>query len=209
MKETLDFLKQQAVEAKDVAKLQWKSFVMAVLAIAFFYTMSLLSPPGWVSYAFMMPPALVVALTALARVNDIGPEQMGARWQVRRISLIMVGAGAVMMISTPFIQVPVFPSWRSVVLMYGFAGAWMTTPGMPPWDYYMTGAYRFLTHKPDIPRSPLERVLTRITGELSTDELLKRQKEWEEQQKRNASKLTRREENAERAASRREDGAEP
>lgn len=197
MMETLRFLKQQAVEAKDVARIQWKSFVIAVMVMAFFYVMSLAFPPGWVSYAFMVPPALVVALTALARVNDIGPEQMGRRWQFRKISLILVGAGAVMVLSTPFIQAPAFPSWRGVVIMYGFAGSWMTTPGMPPWDYYMTGAYRFLTHKPDIPRSPLERVLTRITGNLDVEELHRRQAEWEAQQKREASKLTRREDGVE------------
>lgn len=197
MRETLKFLKQQAVEAKDVAGLQWKSFVMAVVAMGFFYVMSVLFPAGWISYAFIVPPSLVVALTALARVNDIGPEQMGTRWQFRRISLIMAGAGAFMALGTPFSDPAIFPSWRVVVLMYGFAGAWMTTPGMPPWDYYMTGKYRFLTHRPEVPRSPLERVLTRITGNLDATELQRRQDEWEAQQKRENSKLTRRNDGAE------------
>ena len=191
MKETLKFLKQQAVEAKDVAKIQWKSFVIAVCIVMFFYLMSLIFAPGWVSYAFMVPPALIVALTALARVNDIGPEKMGRRWQWRKISLVMVGAGAVMVLSTPFIQSPMFPSWRGVILMWGFAGTWMTSPGMPPWDYYMTGAYRFLPHPPGEARSPLERVLTRITGQLDTEELMKRQAEWEEQRKRDENRGTR------------------
>lgn len=187
MKETVSFVKQYFREGWDVAKLQWKSFVMAILIIAFFYVMSLIAPPGWVSYLFCVPPAFVVAITALARVNDIGPERMGRRWEFRKISLIMVGTGAVMVLVTPFTESPAFPTWRGVILMWGFAGAWMTTPGMPPWDYYVTGAYRFLTHPPDVPRSPLQRFVGRITGPLSTEEVLRAQAEWEAERKKSHS----------------------
>lgn len=187
MKETVNFMKKYLMEGWDVAKLQWKSFVMAVMVIAFFYLMSLEFLPGWMSYLFTVPPAFVVAITALARVNDIGPERMGRRWEFRKISLIMTGTGAVMILVTPFTESPAFPTWRSVILLYGFAGAWMTTPGMPPWDYYVTGAYRFLTHPPDDPRSPLQRIVGKITGPLSTEEVLRAQAEWEAERKRENS----------------------
>lgn len=182
MKETLKFFKQQAVEAKDVAKIQWKSFLAAISVVGFFYSMGLLFPPGWLSYAFCVPPAVIVLITALARVNDIGPEQMSTRWQVRKISLIMVGTGSAMIIGIPLAAEPYFPTWRLVILLYGVAGAWMTTVGQPPWDYYITGKYRFLTHPPGYVRSPLERALTRITGELSTEKLMEAQRQWEEEQ---------------------------
>lgn len=185
MKETMDFLKQQFIEAKDVAKMQWKSFAIALSLVVLIYAMSLFVAPGWLTYSLTAIPTFICAITALARVNDIGPERMGRRWEFRKISLVMVGFGCVTVLAMPFAENPMFPTWRGVVTMWGFAGAWMTTPGMPPWDYYITGAYRFLSHKPDDPsgpRTPLKRVLTRITGELSTDELLKAQKEWEAQQ---------------------------
>lgn len=191
MKETLRYLKQQAVEAADVAKIQWQSFLLAVIVMGFFYIMSLLFPAGWVSYAFIVPPSFVVAITALARVNDIGPEKMGRRWQYRKISLILVGAGAVMVMSTPFIDVPMFPSWRAVVLMYGVAGTWMTTPGMPPWDYYITGKFRFLAHPPGEPMSPIHRIVRHVTGELSREEVLAAQKAWEEREARDKTDGTR------------------
>ena len=179
MNETWQYIRRRAIEAKDLARLQWVPFTLALLVVAGFYFASMAFPPGWLSYLASLPPAVICAITALARVNDIGPERMGARWQVRRIALILVGAGSVMVMGAPFAADPIFPAWRTVVLLYGFAGAWLTTPGMPPWEYYITGAYRFLSHPPDQPRTPLARVLTRITGELSTEELLRRQAEWE------------------------------
>lgn len=201
MKDTIRYFRRQFIEAKDIAKMQWKSFTVAVLLVGFFYAMSTMFDPGWITYALIFPPALVVAVTALPRVNDIGPEHIGTRWEVRKIALIMVGAGAVMTLGAPFAEHPLFPSWRTVILMYGFAGAWMTTPGMPPWDYYVTGAYRFLSHPPDYVPSPLERVMSRITGQLSTEELLRAQTRWEEEQKAKA--------NRNNVAGRRGDGVDP
>lgn len=193
MQQTMRYFRKQFVEARDIARMQWKSFAVAVLVILFFYGMSLIFAPGWTSYMFIVPPATIVALTALPRVNDIGPEKMGLRWELRKLSLVLVGAGAVMALASPFTFTPIFPEWRTVVLMYGFAGAWMTTPGMPPWDYYISGRYRFLTHPPEHIKSPLERVLTRITGNLDTADLLRAQERWE----------------AEHAKTRRGDGADP
>lgn len=180
MEETVSFFKQQLIEAWDLAKHQWKPFCAALVAVVVFYFFSVLFAPGWVSYLFIVPPCLVIAMTSLPRVNDIGPELRGLRWEARRIALIMAGVGAVMMLGAPFASDPNWPAWRTVVLCWGFAVAWMTTPGRPPWDYYISGRYRFLSHPP--PRSPLERILRRTTGELDTEELMRRQAEWEAEQ---------------------------
>ena len=96
MKETMQFLQQQFVEAFDVAKLQWKSFLVACVLILAIYWFSLYIPPGWATWWLIAPATLIVAITALARVNDIGPERMGKRWQVRKVGLILAGAGSVM-----------------------------------------------------------------------------------------------------------------
>lgn len=186
MKETLHFLYQQMTEAADMARLQWKSFMFAVFLILLVYTASLYVMPGWVTWAMIFPASLIVAITALARVNDIGPERMGRRWEVRKVGLILAGAGSVMIMATPFTESPVFPTWRAVVVMWGFALTWLTTPDHPPWDYYISGKYRFLSHPPDKParpRSPLMRVVGRVTKEHDVAALLKAQAEYEAREK--------------------------
>lgn len=192
MKETVRYFRKQLVEAWDLARHQWKPFAVALVAVALVYFLSVYVAPGWVTYLAIVPPALIVALTALPRVNDIGPEIRGLRWEARRIALILTGVGAVMMLGAPFASDPNWPAWRTVVIVWGFAVAWMTTPGMPPWDYYISGKYRFLTHPPDEPRSPLERILRRATGELDTEELMRRQAEWEAEQAKGKGPGTRR-----------------
>lgn len=163
MKETFDHLKQHMVEAKDVAKIQWKSFSVAMLIILSIYFASNLIGPGWISYTISFPAFLIIALTALARVNDIGVEKMSGRWQVRRVGLILAGAGAVMFMGSPFTAYG-FPTWKSVAISWGFALAWLTTPEMPPWEDYITGRYRTKEYPPGRARSPLNRIL-RMTGE--------------------------------------------
>lgn len=135
-------LKQSFIEAKDVAKLQFKPFMVALLVLAVVYVMSIFVAPGWATYVITVPPALVVALTALARVNDIGPENMTRRWHVRRIGLIMAGAAAVMVLGAPFSEQGWAITWRGVLFVWGVALAWLTTPEMPPWEDYITGKYR-------------------------------------------------------------------
>lgn len=135
-------IKQSIIEAIDVAKLQAVPFAMTIAVVIVIYVGSLVVPPGWATYALIVPPALVVAITALARVNDIGPEKMSTRWHVRRVGLIMAGAGAVMLLGAPFTSVGYEITWRGVVLIWGVGLAWLTTPEMPPWEEYITGFYR-------------------------------------------------------------------
>lgn len=184
MKESMRYLKRYFTEAWDIAKLQWRSFLVAMTIVGTIYCVSLFVAPGWISYLVIFPPSLIIALTALARVNDIGPERMGLRWQFRKISLIMAGAGAVMFMATPFMLTPSFPTWRAVIIVWGVAGSWLTTVGQPPWEYYITGKYRFLTHSPDRPRSPLERFAMSMTKPMTPEELMKAQAEYEEEQSR-------------------------
>jgi hypothetical protein len=37
-----------------------------------------------------------------------------------------------------------FPSWREVILRWGMALVWLTTPHMPPWWRYISGRYKTL-----------------------------------------------------------------
>lgn len=113
-------------------------FIMLVAA----YVASLTIPANWFTYLAIVPPSVVVLITALARLNDIKPDQKGKRWHVRRAGLILAGIGAMSFIGSPWAHSPLFPSWKAVMLMYGLALAWLTTPNMPPWWKYITGEFR-------------------------------------------------------------------
>lgn len=162
MKEAVRFFRQYLVEMVDVAKLQWRAFATAVVVLLAVYFGSVFIPPGVVTWLLILPPSLVVAITALARVNDIGPEKIQMRWHVRRLGLIMAGAGAVMLMATPFGETPAYPTWRVVVFVWGVALAWLTTPNMPPWWHYVTGEYRNRPPDPSKPRSTLQRIVEAI-----------------------------------------------
>lgn len=170
MKETLDYMRQQAVEAKDVAKIQWKAFVAALFIVGCIYVGSIVMEPGWGTYLISLPAALLLAVVSLVRLNSIGPECMGLSWQIRRIGLIMTGTGAVMLLTTPFLDDPLFPTWRAVVILHGVAWAWLTTPDQPPFWKYWDGSY---TQYP-VPRPPLARIIGRITSTHRTDDLRRR-----------------------------------
>lgn len=176
MKETVRFFRQYLMEAVDVAKLQWRAFTTAVVVLLVAYFGSVFIPPGVVTWVLILPPSLVVAITALARVNDIGPEKMQLVWHVRRLGLIMAGAGAVMLMATPFNHAPSYPTWRVVVLIWGLAFAWLTTPEMPPWWLYVTGQYRNLPTDRSKPTNALLRLISRITGTHDMEAIKRAQK---------------------------------
>lgn len=159
MQNIFAYFKKQAIESLDVAKMQWKSFAIAVFFITVIYIFSVTTVPGWFTYFVGFAPALICALTSLARLNDIGVECHSKRWHIRRFGLILAGAGSVMYLASPIIGE--FPTWRSVVFVWGVGLSWLTTPNMPPWYAYITGEY---LNGPG-PHSPLSRFLAWVTGE--------------------------------------------
>lgn len=184
MKQTVDFLKNYFSEVWVSAKRQWLPFTIAVFVVMGVYFLSLFIPPGWITYWLTVPASLVIAITALARANDIGAERTGWSWQLRKIGLVMAGAGAVMMMSTPFLDDPRFPGWRIVLILWGFAFTWITTPNMPPWTYYITGQFRFLSHPPGKPKSPIQRIIEKVSRARTPEELMELQRRYEEEMER-------------------------
>lgn len=82
--------------------------------------------------------ALLIAITALARLNDIRPLQKSKRWWLRRVGLLFVFVGMTMFMAAYF--TPITGYWddvRRVLTMYGFLFTMMTTPSMPPWWAYI------------------------------------------------------------------------
>lgn len=121
------------------------------------YLASMLVSPGLVTYLLSMPALVIVAMTALARVNDITIEQTATRWQVRRLGLVMAAAGALMLAIVP-VFTGEWPTWRQVMFHWGVGFTWITTPHMPPWWRYITGQYRTLHD------AKLAAVASQVTG---------------------------------------------
>lgn len=184
MKQTRDYFTQQLIEMRDLARHQWKAFTAGLLIIIALFVASEISTPGWLTYFVMFPANMVIIVTAYARLNDMGPELMGWRWQVRRIGFVMVGVGIVAMLGAPFLEQSLFPTWRAVLLSWGLALSWLTTPNMVPWDWYIAGRWKTDPPPPDKPMSPAQRMVGRITGTHRVGELneeLRRRRRGEEE----------------------------
>ena len=149
MRETLDYM---VWRWKGLRGGGWKSMLPAGVALALVfgvYLATLHIPPGMVTWAALAPAAVVVTLTSLSRLNAMEQDLVGWKWQVRRAGLIMAGAGSAMMLSSPLAGMPIYPTWRGVLILWGVACVWSTTPLSKFTDAPIPGR----------PRSPLERVV--------------------------------------------------
>lgn len=123
-------------------------FCFMVALVLVLYTASATIEPGWVTFWISGVALMVTAITSLSRLNDLLPEQVSKRWQARRVGLIMCGAAAIGLLVEPLLVwaqgIPMvdFPSWREVMMRWGFALVWITTPHMPPWWRYVSGQYK-------------------------------------------------------------------
>ncbi len=157
-------------EAFDLGRYQLRAFALSVVALFTMFGAASFIEPGALTSALMIPPCVVLLLTAVARVNDIGPENMGWVWQVRRLGLVIAAAGAVMYMFSPWTEGGEPVPWRAVAVAYGVALTWLTTPVLPPWWAYITGEYR------QQPGGHLGRFTGagRMTGELDVEEFRRR-----------------------------------
>lgn len=97
--------------------------------------------PGWLSWGLAVPAWIILAITAAVRLCDI--TAIGKRWFVRRMGMIFICSAAVTLIMAPILGYTLaFPTWRTLVFVWGFALAWLTTPNMPPWWKYISGEWK-------------------------------------------------------------------
>lgn len=116
-------------------------FTAAALTLLLIYWAASSVERGWMTWALSVPPLTIIAITAMARLKDI--TAIGKRWFVRRQGMILVGAGAISLIAAPMMgYTNAFPSWRALLLFWGVALTWLTTPNMPPWWKYINGDYK-------------------------------------------------------------------
>lgn len=130
-------------EAVDLARYQMKPFLIALVILIMVFLASSFIHDGFVTYLLTVPALIIIVITAYARVNDIGPDKIGIRWELRKIGLILAGMGAVTILTAPFSTGAFYPTWRGLVLIWGFSLTWLTTPEMPPWWDYITGKKGF------------------------------------------------------------------
>lgn len=96
---------------------------------------------GWLTYALSAIPLLIIIITAVARAYDI--KDLSWRGFARKMGMILVASSATSLIVAPLLgYYGSFPLWRNVMLYWGFALAWLTTPNMPPWWKYVSGEYK-------------------------------------------------------------------
>lgn len=97
--------------------------------------------PSWLSWAITLPAHAVIILTVLARVKDL--KDMKLVSQARRMGLIMTATASVAFMSSPFfLTLGNFPTWKGVLMVWGVAITWFTTPNQPPWWKYIAGELR-------------------------------------------------------------------
>lgn len=96
---------------------------------------------GWGSYFLALPPLLIIMITAIARAHDV--KSVDIRSFIRKMGMLLAAAAAVSLIAAPILGYTAsFPTWRSVLMWWGIALAWLTTPNMPPWWKYVSGSYK-------------------------------------------------------------------
>lgn len=116
--------------------------LVTITLLAATYLVSSQVPPSLVTWALALPADIIILLTAIARLNDLGTEKHSKRWQVRRMGFIFAGVAALGFILTPFETIPQYASWKGLLLHWGVALTWFTTPNMPPWWKYINGDFR-------------------------------------------------------------------
>lgn len=119
-------------------RLKVGAYALALIMLMYFSWQ--LIAPGWLTYLLTVFPALIVVVTAYARLNDIDTDMASARWNVRRYGLGLTGMFALWVLARPFIGEG-FPPWGMVFGVWGFALTWLTTPHQPPWGRWMRDDY--------------------------------------------------------------------
>lgn len=121
-------------DAVIVARAKGTSYALFTLIAVFLG--SVYGPVGWLTYFIAAPPAAVVIITVIARLNDLGVEHQGKFWNVRRVGLVFTGLWAGATFFAPLVESG-FPSWLNCIGLWGVALTLITSPHLPPWRKYV------------------------------------------------------------------------
>lgn len=133
-------LSANTVRELDALRANWKVLVVLALAVITLFVLSMTVPAGWLTYWLGVPPLIIMLMTCVARLNDIGTNCRGGRWNLRRLGFVLVGLATISLLGMPiFLETPDFPSWTETTIRWGVCYVWLTTPGMPPWIQWVWG----------------------------------------------------------------------
>ena len=87
--------------------------------------------------------AVLIMVTALARLNDIKRDQNSKRWWFRRLGLLMVFTSMVLIVASYWtLNSPYWLQVQKLMMIWGILITWITTPpnpnGHPPWHKLIT-----------------------------------------------------------------------
>ena len=97
------------------------------------------------SYFFAIPAYVIIILTAVARLADLGRENWELRHHLRRLGLITIGTLTAILLVSPLSSNDIFDietEWHRTVFVWGWALVWTTTESQPPWYDYILGVHR-------------------------------------------------------------------
>ena len=96
-------------------------------------------------YLVSFPAWLILAVTAAARLSDIGPHQWAMHDHFRRLGIIGVGVTSLCTICVPLASDWWrfhTAGWQDAAMAWSWALVWITTPGTPPWWDFILGVHR-------------------------------------------------------------------
>lgn len=114
-----------------------KSMLLYAGVILIAYLVMSFLPVGWATYFIALPAYMICGMTAMARDNNL--EDGGLLNDARRLGFA-IAAGLMLM----FVFEPLwgsFPKWPRMFLVWAISLVWLTSPGMPPWWEWATGAW--------------------------------------------------------------------
>lgn len=109
-------------------------------------------------YLASILPLLIVIITCIARVNDIGRTSKELRWHFRRLGFVFVGGASGWMLLSPMWDFA-YVGESGLTFLIGQSMVWVTTPNMPPWWRYITGEFRQV-----VKDSPAQNIFDKTAG---------------------------------------------
>lgn len=109
-------------------------------------------------YLASVLPLLVIVITCIARLNDIGRSSTELRWHFRRLGFVLVGGASSWLLLSPMWHFD-YVIEAGVMFLIGQAMVWVTTPNMPPWWRYITGEFRT-----EIPGPSKQKIFDKTVG---------------------------------------------
>lgn len=117
-----------------------RSLVICAALVLLVYAMSLFIEQGWITYLLSAPAFLTIGLTSLARANAIHEDSTGPQWDSRRMGFATAGSTALVYLVGPIFEI--YPNWLELLMAWGVANVWLTTPNMPPWWKWWSGEWK-------------------------------------------------------------------